>query len=1120
MKISIVLPLYNGIKYIDESIQSIQKQTFSDWELIVISEFGNDDGSAEVVKAYMQEDASIRFIQNENKLGLADSLNLGIEQAVGEYIARVDVDDPSYPKRFEKQVAYLDAHQDVFLCGTTQRSVLPTEHYVQTVPTDAETLKATLLFGCVISHCSVMFRRHTFVESAFRYDSQALGEDYDLWTKIMFEHKLVNLLEVLVDHRWGFDNISLDKGDALKQEVQTISARCFELFDMNIAKEDLVLLSGWRHKPEDYATYNSRNFLHKQCELLITLYEKNIEKQLIQPSVLKQVILNRWHWVCECAGIFHYQLPYDVYCTEQMTSPPKISIILPLFEAVNTLSETLDSILLQELKDWELLIINEHNNCDGSRAIANMYAFFDTRIRVISNEEQLGLAESLNRGIKEARTNYIARIDADDLANPKRLACQFHYLETHANVGICQTYQHHFGANETDFIHSPPIHSDALQAKLLFFCDVTHSTVMFRKNVFVKHNLWYNKDAALEDYDLWIRTLKVTEFATIPGVYGEYRVGKQNISINKTNAIQSNMCELIQRQLEDNLGIQVPVEHRYILNGWDNVFLTLESSEKQKMLDILQRLLYNIWVENEQKGFYNKKFLLHVLEAKWKWSKYNESWHIQRLSETIENALEIPLSESKFSGIKEMFLLPFKLFYKCYTKLKQRKTNNLQSIQMITEKLDALSIKNVPDLYAEQDIDKFLLEVQTQNISIQNELAEINYRNNLIPYMQGKKIRMVFLFQVASFWPAWESFYQTCVEDERLDVKFVFLDETVTEDMQMQTAKTFLDTKKIAYTNFESFELENFAPHVMVIQTPYDDWHRQKAHWSTVFKSKGIRLMYIPYGIEISDTKDSHRLHFDTTVINSCWRIYTFSEQMRSDYLKYAKNRNAVRALGLPRFDVLYHKEHFSLDKSIDEKVGGRKIVLWKVHFPKEIMENGKTVMLTPSIEEYITFAKKIQEYQDLFFIFMPHPCFKSKKMGAERKKNVCTLFSILNHQENVFIDERDDYRETLVNADFIMIDRSAVMVEAGALNVPVLYLSNANYYEPLTKAIEPLIDTYYHGNNVDDMLHFLMMCKKGLDRKAFARKKAFQKCIPFFDDKSGIRIKENMIHDIKNDIL
>lgn len=1119
-KISVILPLYNGMKFINESIQSIQNQSYLDWELIIVNDHGSNDGCADIVIQYSKTDSRIRLIQNEKRLGLADSLNVGISAATGEYIARVDVDDPSYPERFAKQVEYLDNHPDVALCGTLQRSVLPNRSYVEEVPSDAEELKAALLFDCEISHCSVMFRRELFLKNGWKYDGTKLGEDYDLWTRIMFSAKLVNMPEVLVDHRWGFDNISIDKGESLRQETRETSARVLEKnFGIKIEPENQVLLSGWRSRPEKYALRHRSEFIRESYQLLCELEKQNEQKQLINPTALQKIIYKRWNWVCKTCGLFYHEYPYDTVVHEDVQ--PAVSIVLPVYGAVHTLRETLDSILTQKMENWELLVVCEHGNHDGSTEIARMYAKFDRRIRVIENEERLGLAESLNVGIGQSRAKYIARIDADDLMNAERLSTQAVYMDKHPKVGVTQFYQHYFGERKDNFIHRPPVSAEAMKAKLLFFCDACHSTVMMRKSVLEQFDLYYQSGFPLEDYDLWVRLTRVTAFETIPEVYGEYRVGLNNITSRKNDEIQMCMCRIVAEQLQENLSLKIPTEKWYLLNGWYNIFLDFEESRKALELQNLQNLLREIWGANERIKYYDPKALLMAISAKWRWAKYDEPWEGEKEVSTIETVLEL----SKGHPYKE------KLFRYCIKK-------PLSAIQRMRLHFDGKVIEHQSQVVKDvceaqfyrldrqverwtwerfQRTEKRLTELEQQNRILLDSMAELQYCQNRIPYISGEKIRIVFLFQIASFWPSWESFYRSCMEDERIDAKFVFLDETGSEKSQMLTAHDFLVENKISYINYNEFDMEQFAPHVLVMQTPYDRWHRKEVHWANIYRSKGYRIVYIPYGVEISDTEDSHKLHFESNVIRNCWRIYTFSEVMKNDYSMYCINSRAVRVLGLPRFDSYKNADRQLLPEPVERRRKGRPVILWKVHFPKVIWENGKRCMITPELKEYLSFSEKISHFSDFFFIFMPHPKFREMNLEPGMKDVTQRILDNLSACENVWLDDRDDYRASLMNADFIIVDRSAIMVEAGAVDVPVLYMTNQTCNEPITKAILPLINSYYQGNCCTDMVDFIENCRKGWDPNQEARRKAFQYCIPMFDGKAGERIKENVIEGVVN---
>lgn len=1114
--ISAVLPLYNGRTYIEECLCSIQRQTFTDWEFIIVNEYGSDDGCAEIVRDYGAGDPRIRLLQNEEKLGLAESLNRGIQAAVGEFIARVDVDDPSDPERFEKQLSYMREHPDVALCGTMQRSVLPDRSYVEEVPREGEELKAGLLFGCEISHCSVFFRRELFLKNGWKYDGNRLGEDFDLWTRIMFQARLVNLPEVLVSHRWGFDNISLEKGERLQREVCEINARSLREFGIEVPEEDLPILAGWRSRPEGFARRQRSAFLKKSYRLLTELEAANRRLHKIEEAALHRILWKRWNWVCKTCGIFFREFTYEQIAHEG-NPRPAVSVIMPVYRAMNTLRESIDSILLQEYEDWELLLICEYGNEDGSTELARYYEKYDHRIRVIENKEHLGLPESLNLGIREARGAYLARLDADDLSNAKRLSTQVHYMEHHPKTGITQFYQHYFGSRPDGFIHRPPQTAAGMRAKLLFFCDACHSTVMFRKETVEKYQLYYNKSSELEDYELWTRMVKATSFETIPLIYGEYRVGAQNISLGKETAIQSEMCQIIKRQLSENLGMEVPKEKCWMLGSWRNVFLELPDSQKQTALTELRNLLLDIWKANQRVRFYGKRELLKTITAKWRFSKYNEPWFEPPETSGIYEALEIPtwFGNCKRGAYRILIKAPLKMLQSLSLHIGAK---NIEHLSNVTKDVSEAQFYRVDKQIERwtweryQRLEKRLAVLEQENIGTQNALTDFLFRQNRVPYRPGERIRIVFLFQIPSFWPSWESFFAACTEDERVDARLVFLDETNSEKTQMQHAKDFLEEKGLPYELYERFPMEEFAPHAVVIQTPYDEWHRQRQHWSNVFRMRGYRLVYIPYGVEISDTEDSHRLHFQTNVINNCWRIYTFSDCMKEDYWKYCGNRRAVRVTGLPRFDAYDTGKPFPLPAYVEKRRAGRPIVLWKVHFPKTIVEKGVNVAVTPELEEYVRFAEKIREYEKLFFILMPHPKFLEERKDPRTREMTERIVSCFSEAENAWVEEREDYRASLVNANCIIIDRSAVMVEAGALNVPVLFLTNRNYYEPVTGAIEPLVKSYEQGNTCEDMIRFLERFCEGKDVGRVKREKAYAACIPFRDGLAGERIKEDIV--------
>jgi CDP-glycerol glycerophosphotransferase (TagB/SpsB family) len=155
-----------------------------------------------------------------------------------------------------------------------------------------------------------------------------------------------------------------------------------------------------------------------------------------------------------------------------------------------------------------------------------------------------------------------------------------------------------------------------------------------------------------------------------------------------------------------------------------------------------------------------------------------------------------------------------------------------------------------------------------------------------------------------------------------------------------------------------------------------------------------------------------------------------------------------------------------------------------------------------------------IPEFQSMFFVFMPHPLmlYGTGEFDAGFRSQSDELIAILRKTENVYVDTADDYRPSLLRADAIIIDRSALMIEAGVTGKPIFYMYNAYNKEKLTDAVEPLIDTYYQGTTADDITAFLNMFEKGADPNKDIREKAFRECVTYTDGKCGERIADDIV--------
>ena len=216
-KVTVLMPVYNGERFLRDAIESMLRQTFDDFELLIVND-GSTDGSRDLIRSYA--DQRIRLVEHEKNRGIVASLNTGIECACGEYLARMDADDVSLPHRLDAQVAFMEAHPEVGVCGGWVRTIDAHEALWQAAEWH-EQIKIDLLFKSAMYHPVVMMR--TCLLTRNRYDEDFLHvEDYRLWLTLVEQTQLHNLQDVLLLHRIHHGNIG-----AKYAELQKVNAdRC------------------------------------------------------------------------------------------------------------------------------------------------------------------------------------------------------------------------------------------------------------------------------------------------------------------------------------------------------------------------------------------------------------------------------------------------------------------------------------------------------------------------------------------------------------------------------------------------------------------------------------------------------------------------------------------------------------------------------------------------------------------------------------------------------------------------------------------------------------------------------------------------------------------------------
>ena len=230
-KISAIMSVYNGEEYLDAAIESVIKQTFTDWELIIINDCSTD-ATADILAKFAMQDKRIRVYTNEVNLRLPKSLNKAISYAEGKYIARMDADDICLPTRFEKQYAFMEKNGDVALSScrfmTLKKEGIASGGCGGRI--DNEALCARLLFTNPILHPGIIAKAEIMKE--LKYDETlTCTEDLELWTRFaMRGYKIEILPEYLMLYRIHDKQITATTIARQHDEVLRIQRKYFPHF--------------------------------------------------------------------------------------------------------------------------------------------------------------------------------------------------------------------------------------------------------------------------------------------------------------------------------------------------------------------------------------------------------------------------------------------------------------------------------------------------------------------------------------------------------------------------------------------------------------------------------------------------------------------------------------------------------------------------------------------------------------------------------------------------------------------------------------------------------------------------------------------------------------------------
>ena len=291
-----------------------------------------------------------------------------------------------------------------------------------------------------------------------------------------------------------------------------------------------------------------------------------------------------------------------------MITSPKVSVLLPVYNAQNFVKEAIESILHQTFHDFELIIINDGSSDDSYNVISKID---DGRIKFINHNINKGLIFTLNEGIDLARGEYIVRMDGDDYSLPERLSLQVNFMDSNKDIVVS-------GGQMIDYdnrivLSKNPTVSDQVKASLLFSCVISHPTVIIRTDIFKSEKFYYDKYFIhSEDYELWTRVINKYKVTNINEVILKYRTHQNQIS----QKYSREQCEGV-RECQKNQLFRIGINSTDEQLDLHNSLAQLDFINNKDYLLNIEKWLLEIIDKNSISKFYDEGSLKIVVSKWW-----------------------------------------------------------------------------------------------------------------------------------------------------------------------------------------------------------------------------------------------------------------------------------------------------------------------------------------------------------------------------------------------------------------------------------------------------------------------------------------------------------------------
>ena len=518
-KVSVIIPCYNLGQYLDEAVDSVLKQTYQDFEIIIINDGSSDECTNTLLKSYSRPKTTVYHTKNQ---GLPATRNYGIERASGEYICCLDADDKYHPEYLEKTVPIFDNDsKEEYGIVSTWVEVFGGKEFIWEI-NDYDPI---LLFEGNPLHVASLFRKKIW-EKVGGYKTNLEGyQDWDFWINIISrKYKWFVVKEILFFYRDRKNSMVKDSDQNKKVLIENIVDNNKAFFARHV--KDIVLI-----KTEKDRIIQEKDRIIQEKDRIIEIIRSSIIYKFLNKvgivGLIRNYINNDKKYnkrVIKKIDILNYFDKNKII----------FSVIIPIYDREWELREAIESVLNQSFKNFELVLV-----CDGSPAkTLNIVESYRNNNKVIIYKypDNSGNAcKGRNKGIELSRGQIITFLDSDDICHKDRLYNSlYHIYDKKADFVYGKVIFLMDGSRLIEGIYNGAI-SDK---KAHNFKDLRSgnyiyaSTVSVKKSCLQKWGAFRPEMLYREDHELWLRlAYNGCKFYGIDEVLSYYRLHKNNAEL-------------------------------------------------------------------------------------------------------------------------------------------------------------------------------------------------------------------------------------------------------------------------------------------------------------------------------------------------------------------------------------------------------------------------------------------------------------------------------------------------------------------------------------------------------------------------------------------------------------